>query len=445
MAAATEPCPDLDPVCQVGDAVGGVVGDIAGSQFGKMAEEMYGGYIDMQNQFLTSWISADPLMSLEEGSIQWLQGILSQFSVILAIAGVLLAGGYTVFTQRGNDVQRVGWRLVVALLIGAVGTGVFSSLNWAMDELAAWLLTLNDPTAEQAVVQYTTETVVGFVAPGILLLGAVIGGLGVIIQWGIMIVRAAAIPLLLGFWPLTAAAATLKSGEEGFAKLTAWLVAALLYKPVAAVIYVFAFRLREGSDGIGGMITGLVLLCMAILALPALMRLIVPATSALGRAAGGAMAAGAVAAVGATAVAAGAAVATGGASAAATTGGAASTGAASTGGAAAAGNTGQAAAANSGGSTATSSGPSGASTSSAGKDGSSGSSGPSGASDSSTSGSDGSNGSNGMDGATGASGQDGPSGTGADGVSGKNGALGQAMASRMPSGSTKDLDEMIGE
>lgn len=445
MAAATEPCPDLDPVCQVGDAVGGVVGDIAGSQFGKMADEIYGGYIDMQNQFLTSWISADPLMSLEEGSIQWLQGILSQFSFILAIAGVLIAGGYTVFAQRGEHVQRVSSRLVLALLVGSIGTGVFSALNLAMDELAAWFLTLNDPTGEQAVVQYTTETVVGFVAPGILLIGGVIGVLGVILQWGIMIVRAAIIPLLLGFWPIAAAAATMKAGEETFSKITAWLVAFLLYKPVAAIIYVFAFRLREGGDGIGGMITGLVLLCIAVLALPAIMRLIVPASSALGRAAGGAMAAGAVAAVGATAVAAGAAVATGGGSAAATSGAAASTGAASTGGAAAAGNTGQAAAANSGGSTAASSGPTGASTSSAGKDGGSGSSGPSGASGSSTSGSDGSNGSNGMDGATGASGQDGAAGTGSDGVSGKNGALGQAMASRMPSGSTKDLDEMIGE
>lgn len=444
MAAATEPCPDLDPVCQVGDALGGAVGDIAGSQFGKMADEIYGGYIDMQNQFLTSWISADPLMSLEEGSIQWLQGILSQFSFILAVAGVLIAGGYTVFAQRGEHVQRVSSRLVLALLVGSIGTGVFSALNLAMDELAAWFLTLNDPTGEQAVVQYTTETVVGFVAPGILLIGGVIGVLGVILQWGIMIVRAAILPLLLGFWPIAAAAATMKSGEEMFSKITAWLVAFLLYKPVAAIIYVFAFRLREGGDGIGGMITGLVLLCIAVLALPALMRLIVPASSALGRAAGGAMAATAVAAVGATAVAVGAAVATGGGSAAAT-GGAATSGAASTGSATAAGNTGQAAAANSGGSTAASSGPTGATTSSAGKDGGSGSSGPAGASGSSTSGSDGSDGSNGMDGATGASGQDGAAGTGSDGVSGKNGALGQAMASRMPSGSTNDLDEMIGE
>ena len=57
-----------------------------------------------------------------------------------------------------------------------------------------------------------------------------------------------------------------------------------LYKPAAAIIYAVAFKLG-GQQGALALLDGVMMLILAILALPALLRFLVPATSAL--AAGG--------------------------------------------------------------------------------------------------------------------------------------------------------------
>ena len=78
-----------------------------------------------------------------------------------------------------------------------------------------------------------------------------------------------------------------------------WLIAFILYKPVASIVYAAAFKVFgsvgkvDGDDGQRMMyfISGLVLMIAALFALPAMMRLIVPAVGAASGA--GAMFAGA--------------------------------------------------------------------------------------------------------------------------------------------------------
>ena len=64
-------------------------------------------------------------------------------------------------------------------------------------------------------------------------------------------------------------------------KYLSWLLAFILYKPAAATVYAAAFWLiGEGKD-LMSIFTGMVAFCMAVVALPALMRLITPAVSAV--------------------------------------------------------------------------------------------------------------------------------------------------------------------
>ena len=60
----------------------------------------------------------------------------------------------------------------------------------------------------------------------------------------------------------------------------AWLIAFALYKPAAAIVYAVAFDLA-GQQGALALLDGVMMLVLAILALPALLRFVVPATSAL--------------------------------------------------------------------------------------------------------------------------------------------------------------------
>ena len=168
-------------------------------------------------------------------------------------------------------------------------------------------------------------------------LASVVNAMFVIFSYGM-------IAVLVGLLPIFAAQSQTEAGKERFWKVIGWIFAAVLYKPTAAVIYGTGSLWIKGmvsedqkGDAFGEMISlisGMVVICMACLALPALIKIVTVATTnqARGVGAGGAIAAGAGAvAIGSLGLAAaGAGAGSAGVSGAANTGGAAD-GAASTG------------------------------------------------------------------------------------------------------------------
>jgi hypothetical protein len=121
----------------------------------------------------------------------------------------------------------------------------------------------------------------------------IIAFLATVIQIMLMLVRGGMLVLLVGTLPLVAAFSNTEMGLQWFRKASAWLIAFALYKPAAAVVYAVAFDLA-GQQGALALLDGVMMLVLAILALPALLRFVVPATGALAGAGGsGAMLAGA--------------------------------------------------------------------------------------------------------------------------------------------------------
>ena len=104
--------------------------------------------------------------------------------------------------------------------------------------------------------------------------------IGSVVQIMLMLVRGGMLVLLVGTLPLIAAFSNTEMGLQWFRKASAWLLAFALYKPAAAIIYAVAFDLA-GQQGALSLLDGVMMLLLAILALPALMRFLVPATSAL--------------------------------------------------------------------------------------------------------------------------------------------------------------------
>ena len=80
-----------------------------------------------------------------------------------------------------------------------------------------------------------------------------------------------ALPLSFAFW-------TTDAGKQWSRKATAWLVAFTLYKPAAAIVYATAFQLMSSAQGDAmlNVFTGMTLMFLAVLALPALMRFVSP-------------------------------------------------------------------------------------------------------------------------------------------------------------------------
>jgi hypothetical protein len=300
-----------NPICAGGKAVGAVAGQATSNGFKQAAETMFAAYDDIMKQFLTSWTTSGFLVSLDNKATQWFQDTSLPITIALLTLGLVVAGARVMYSRRGEPFQEVMSALGRAVAVITLGTAVIQIFVWGGDQYAQWILKTSGVSATGG------YTIAGFAAssPGLALICGLLGVIAVGLQWVIMFVRQALMLLLNAFWQISASYALLKRGEQAFEKITAWIIAFIIYTPLAASIYAFAWRLKDGQDGVGGVLYGLMLIVLAVVALPAIMRLLIPASAALGGAIGGAMALGVGAAVLQAGVAVGAAVATGGASA----------------------------------------------------------------------------------------------------------------------------------
>ncbi|MBT1620587.1 hypothetical protein N8D74_17835 (plasmid) [Curtobacterium flaccumfaciens] len=317
-------------LCAVKQGVGAAASSAASNGFKQAAETMFAAYDDVMKQFLTSWVGAGFQVSLDNKATSWFQDTTLPITIMLLTLGLIVAGARVMYSHRGEPFQEAMTALGKTVAVITLGTAAIQIFVWGGDAYGQWILKVSGISATAGYVDAAFATT----SPGLALILGLIGVLAVGIQWVIMFVRQALMLLLNAFWQVSAAYAVLRRGEQAFEKITAWIIAFIIYSPLAASIYAFAWRLKNGQDGAGGVIYGLMLIGLAVIALPAIMRLLVPASGALGSAIGGAMALGAAAAVVQAGVAVGAAVATGGASAGASGAGAAGAGAGAGGGAA---------------------------------------------------------------------------------------------------------------
>lgn len=308
--------------CAVKKGTEGAVSSAASNGFKQAAETMFAAYDDIMKQFLTSWVGASFKVDLDNKATSWFQDTTLPITIMLLTLGLVVAGARVMYSHRGEPFQEAMAALGKAVAVITLGTAAIQIFVWGGDAYGQWILKVSGISAKAGYVDAAFATT----SPGLALILGLIGVLAVGIQWVIMFVRQALMLLLNAFWQVSAAYAVLRRGEQAFEKITAWIIAFIIYSPLAASIYAFAWRLKNGQDGAGGVIYGLMLIGLAVIALPAIMRLLVPASGALGSAIGGAMAMGVAAGVVQAGVAAGAAVATGGASAGASGAGAAGAG-----------------------------------------------------------------------------------------------------------------------
>ena len=235
---------------------------------------------------------SDPVGFLQ-GNTWWIWSTLMVFSV-------LYAAGQMIWTRRGQPLTELIASLIRALLASTAGLGAVVILLQVGDSYSRWVI-------DRSVSGGFTEglkTLLMSRAAGDLQIFVIVAGIIVLIvsliQVCLLIVRSALSVLLAGTLPLAYSATNTQWGKQWSQKHASWLIAFVLYKPVAATIYAAAFKvtgsaltgqLQGAAESIVGLMSGLVLMVAALFALPAMMRLIVPAVGAVS--ASGAMFAGA--------------------------------------------------------------------------------------------------------------------------------------------------------
>lgn len=246
-------------------------------------------------------ISPPSFTSEHQSNAQWLAGQTEYLTGILAVVSLMIGGMMLMWQRKAEPLKDILAMLIRLILISAGGVSLVALLSQASDEWSAWML-------DEATAGSFNDTLIALFAlnpfsvhSGILM--AILFGLLAIIAGAIQVVlfmiRQPFLILMVGLWPLSAAATNTDWGRQWFSKLTGWIAAFLLYKPAVAIIFALGLKMMkpdtsDTADGMLNFIQGLLLIGMSMVALPALVKFIVPSTASLGSGGGG----GAAAAVG---------------------------------------------------------------------------------------------------------------------------------------------------
>ncbi len=248
-----------------------------------------------------------------QSSLWWVLGAVAVLSVI--VGGIRMA-----WEKRAEPGRDLVQSLITLIAVTAFGTAIIGILVSAADQFAVWVLneSTNCPTGvdtegsacfgENITTLLQIATIPGGAAIGpiLVIIFGLIAILVSFLQIVLMVARGGMLVVLVGILPVAASATNTEMGKNWFKKCTGWIIALVLYKPAAAIVYAAAFQLtgaevnifQDDGSGILAVTTGLMLMIIALFAMPALMRFVTPMVGSMAAGAGGGMlAAGALAAL----------------------------------------------------------------------------------------------------------------------------------------------------
>ncbi|MGW3460609.1 hypothetical protein ACWDE9_13870 [Streptomyces olivaceoviridis] len=205
----------------------------------------------------------------------------TQWLVVYVAVGSLLFASIRMALERRGEAGQVALKgLLRVVLVAGGATAVTTALAGLSDRYADHLFAAGAQKQLTNIGCGDGNGIEGF----LLLVLAFLLLIAAIVQTVLLYVRLGVMIILLGTLPLAAAASMTDWGSGWWRKHIGWMVAWLLYKPAAGlVMFAGSAMISSGPDsGIHEKIAGIGVLLLSALALPALLKLVVPATAALG-------------------------------------------------------------------------------------------------------------------------------------------------------------------
>ncbi|ASW53429.1 hypothetical protein [Plantactinospora sp. KBS50] len=200
--------------------------------------------------------------------------------ILLAVASLLFAAARMALERRGQAGATAVKGIVRMILVAGAATYVLNQLATLADNYTRHLYESGVKEQLKTIAACGTDSLTAFllIIIGILL---IIAG---IIHIILLYIRLGVMVVLSGTLPLAAAASMTEWGTGWWRKHLAWMVAWLVFKPATGlVLYAGAVMINStGASASQQKIAGCGVLLLSAVALPALLRLIVPAAAALG-------------------------------------------------------------------------------------------------------------------------------------------------------------------
>ncbi|WP_245649618.1 conjugal transfer protein TraG N-terminal domain-containing protein [Nocardia shimofusensis] len=306
--AASAVCKAGNAASHPGDAATAVKDKAWESTFGSVVDSLMNGLGEAIILALTFWMKVPNEAASDGGSLfTKINDYTYQIQILLLIASIILTGARLAEARRGAAVSEAAesFRMFARVVFSSWMLGaVIVAGTQASDRFAEWIIedSTNGNAKDMAELMVKTSALQAF-SPGLVLIIAIVGLLGALAQIVLAIVRQGLLIIAAGVLPLAAAASGMNVGKQSYQKLVGWIIAFMLWKPVAAIVYMIAFTTAGHVDGLSTstmpdgeqaqrMLVAIVLLCSVAFVLPALMRLVTPAVAIVGSGGSGLTAAG---------------------------------------------------------------------------------------------------------------------------------------------------------
>ncbi|MGV9617209.1 hypothetical protein [Nocardia xishanensis] len=297
--AASAVCKAGNAASHPGDAATAVKDKAWDSTFGKVVDSLMNGLGEAIILALTFWMKVPNEAASDNGSLfTRINDYTYQIQILLLIASVILSGARLAEARRGAAVSEAAesFRMFARVVFSSWMLGaIIVAGTQASDRFSEWIIndSTNGNAKDLAELMVKTSKLQAF-SPGLVLIIAIVGLLGALAQIVFAIVRQGLLIIAAGVLPLAAAASGMNIGKTSYQKLIGWIIAFMLFKPVAAIVYMIAFTTAGHVDGLTStaglpegeeaqrMLVAIVLLCSVAFVLPALMRLVTPAVAIVG-------------------------------------------------------------------------------------------------------------------------------------------------------------------
>jgi hypothetical protein len=269
----------------LGKALEAVVGSIFKFVFDAIKSVVIAAVQAVMDAVGTLWIDIDTGDVGANSGVAFIQSHTVWILILAATLAVIVGGIQMAVSQRGEPVRDVLKSLFTMVVVSGTGVAFATTLIQISDWFSEWIV--NQSLEGKGFSTRIGEILVNpLKTEGVgLMLVIVIGILMVItslVQLALMVIRYGMLILLVGILPLTAAATNTEVGMAWFKRSVAWLAGFILYKPVAAIIYASAIKLIGTPYGAPNetlsVITGVTMMLLSVVALPAIMRFVSPKT-----------------------------------------------------------------------------------------------------------------------------------------------------------------------
>lgn len=290
----------------VGDALGNAAGGLASAGFDAVVKEFAGGVGTIVQTLAAFWtnVPTEKLSTAQGTPVGMLTAMLDWVMLAVGMLSLLLVAGHMALTHRGDVLADAGTGIARFVLVTSCQVPAAALLAGAGDEFSKWIInTAADGNFDKRAGEvFGTALAGGPLGSAVVFIGCLLAITASIAQVIAMVARNGVLIITAAASPIAAAAAIHKGNEEMWRKLWMWQLAFVLYKPVAATVYAAAFVTIGNGRSATDQLSGLALMIMSVLALPALLRLMMPVSARMSAGGGGALGGAAIAASGATSV-----------------------------------------------------------------------------------------------------------------------------------------------